>query len=328
MILAWRKRLIGVIALALAGISLLTYAWRHQEASPAVILHSQAPDQAVRVPFKLVGGLIYVHALLDRKPMQCIVDTGTDAIIVPSRAGVSGADTGAAVGLQSLAGPGTQARRIVLPLLQLGDYELREAPAIVTPDSPSPNHSLSHGVPTLGDDAFRHIVLTIDYARRELVLRQPQYDFTTGGNVHQGGVMKFCHNTRFPNLPCVAGTVQGNPTRLLLDTGFGGSYIGITPRIEGKAIPQYGMMLIGHRWVRTNAREYFESINSTLTMTAGKRTFDLMFQSPAVVFPNIPGGFGADFGTALLENFCVTIDYGRRRILLERNAAPKEHDPK
>ncbi len=306
-----RWRLLGASGLAMAVILFVASTrWRVSPLVGVAVLNSRAPYQAVRIPFTLPFGpfgKIYVRASLNGTPIESMVDTGTDCILIPHSMEASGAATGETVKFMGIDGPAGQDRQIVLPSLRLGGYELRQASAWVKP-ADTIQSGVSADTPVLGDDAFRHIVLTIDYAHRVLVLRQSRYDFTSGGDTHDGFVMDISQEA---DMPCVAGTLRGKPARLLLDTGLSGGSIGLTKQAGGGATPAY---------------LHLNNINCTLSGTVGGMKRPMKIEGPGEVFPGFDkSGEGAsvDLGAAFLSQFRVTIDYPRRRILLEPNADPQ-----
>ncbi len=319
-----RSRLIGMAALSLAVILLLAHTrWRMwPEPAGQAILHSHAPYQAVCVPFTLDGGDILVRASLDGRVTKCLVDTGTTDIMIPNGAGVRAVDTGETVHVENVDGSDDRYRRTVLRHLHLGNYELRGTYADV--EATRDKSDASADPPTLGDAAFSHIVLTIDYARRELVLRQPQYDFTRDRNAHHGFVMSINRDMDDPDFPFVLGTLCGKPAKLILDTGNDGDVVGLTERAGAEATVEYSTHLVGHRRVRQKSRH--PSLNDVvffLPATLGREHGHIWYKSPAEVFPGLGGSradVGVDIGEGFLSQFRVTIDYPRRRVLLEPNA--------
>jgi predicted aspartyl protease len=191
-----------------------------------VIFHSQAPYQAVHIPFTLDGGQIIVHAILDGRSMACMIDTGTGSIYLPNHVRLNVAATGMVTTMRGFDGDEGQAQQVVLSRLRLGSYELQGTYGNIGTDGNTLD-DLSANLPILGDDAFSHTVLTIDYARHELVMRQPQYDFTANGKSRHGFVMNFSQLADDPNAPCVKGIVQGKPLKVLLDTGYTDDNIGL-----------------------------------------------------------------------------------------------------
>jgi hypothetical protein len=318
-------RIIGAACLFWGASPLLAHTIRPGHIDPAndkqvIVLDSQAPYSAVHIPFTLQDGHIYVHALFDGKPRQCMVDTGTNGIMAIKGTGIQGRATGHIVKSLNLDGPDTFGQEIMLHNLQLGSYELQNVSISLMPTPVNPDNALSDGVPLLGDDAFSQIVLTIDYARRELILRQPQYDFTAQRNAPNSVVLDFNGNKYGRDFPCVAGTLRGKPSTFVLDTGFANDYIAVAPQAGAGAVSVHGLKPLGRKWVRTSyALLYLNQVNCTLFTSPYGRKSCLAFQCPAVVFPNIQGRYGASVGIEILKRFRITIDYPRRRMLLEPN---------
>ena len=67
---------------------------------------------------------------------------------------------------------------MTLSSVKIGDYELKNinTVALDVPEAKAEEQGSMDRIPTLGMDAFRNVVLTIDYQSHELLLRNRDYD--------------------------------------------------------------------------------------------------------------------------------------------------------
>jgi hypothetical protein len=163
-------------------------------------LHSSLPYGEVEVPFTLHKGHIFVQADFAGVPLTCLVDTGVRDIVMQN-GDVPHLYTNGTVSYFGSNGGSVLSEWVTLSHIRLGDYELSEPMAISWPLTASSFGYTLEGFPifaTLGNRAFKNVVLTIDYQQRKLILRRPDYDITQQSHdpkassiLHQAATMSY-----------------------------------------------------------------------------------------------------------------------------------------
>ena len=266
---------------------------------------------SVTMPFRLQNGLIRVSAKLDGKgPFDFILDCGSSGptlspalahrVGVPIQGQASGED-------EELH---EQGGMVAVRRVDLGDAYYLPEPFFCF-DEPEPN--------ALGYDVFRRYVVTIDYARQRLTLTRPDR-FRYHG---QGTVVacRFRDTLAQGTISVVDGSVDGIPAAFTVDTGNSGDLEFRTPfvqnhhltsRMHTVALTSYGM-----------ARKPLASLYTRFhTLRLGRAVLHEMLgdigrdRVPASRWP----GVACNLGTSALEQFTVTFDYSRKRLIFEKNA--------
>ena len=178
--------------------------------------HIDDPSGTTRVPFVLANNHIYVDGAVDGKPVRLMFDTGAGNLLTSAAAkrlgltskgklvqGGSGeklTDKGFARAKQVRVGAATLAEP-VFAVTDLGDLPKVE------------------GVPLdglVGYEMFRRFGVTIDYAKKQLTLSDPNKFTPPPGAV----ALTFDLDGHFLTIPA---TLDGMPVRLIVDTGSRGS---------------------------------------------------------------------------------------------------------
>lgn len=212
------------------------------------VLHSSLPYHEVRVPFREVrvpfrtnaGGDIIIKALPGGKPVSCIVDTGAENTVWAKSLSVKSRRTKKTELLEDAVGNRIPGRRVHVASLKLGDYEVRNLSGTEINDQTAAGRKglpRSRSEVLLGNEAFDRVVLTIDYEKKGLLLREPDYDLTKQKRDSQALRQKFewSQGTEgFPVIPCRIGT---QVVRFGIDTAWAGKEIGITRRTLALRLP-------------------------------------------------------------------------------------------
>lgn len=316
------------LIIMLLGLGLhLLYLWQYrrqetflENAVPMTMLHSQEQYQKVRVPFQRSQGWVVVQADFSGRLTNCILDTGTPYIIWPASLRLSGNHTlvhYSEFAAYFTAYPGPAEWRI-LPSIRLGNYELHDCPTLAYGSEKSPiadfqktdiGVAMNHA-PILGYPAYARTVLTIDFQKQELIFRQPAYDITHLPSHSGAYLLDMVKSETYPNVPVVLGTVAGHPVHIVLDTGSAVIGIGLTDEKLISAIKQQtGRNVI-----------YNDRLGTEVVPDAVWSVGDLIDQSPIDLVPKLTSGdVDAVLGYELLRNYRITIDFTRRKILLEWN---------
>jgi hypothetical protein len=172
----------------------------------------------------------------------------------------------------------------------------------------------------LGTDLFRRYVVTIDYAARNIILEDPKlYAFHGNGELiplRLSGGRPFVKATVIP--------VGSDPIEglFVVDTGDD-STLGLhTPFVEKYKLRSLNQNMIPHlsRGMSGDSRNWRGRV---ARFQLGKFTID----HPVATFAEAAKGSDADrsydgvLGGEILRRFKVTIDYSRRQMILEPNAA-------
>ena len=291
-----------------------------------------------RVPLIEHENRLYVKTWLDDKQVLCRVDTGMNTVEWPRRLHLRGNPTKEYGQSCDPIGGCIDTQRVVLPLVRIGSYEVTNLPTEVlgidmNPLSP---FELTEGDKnaTLGNVAFIQTVLTIDYRGKELIIRPPKYDFTRQQRGARDRVLQMRWTTDYPNkeresklygYPAVRVSLAGASFLCVLDTGWDGTEIGLTENFVSRhpSVQHAKHDLTQFGALHSSAQaERFHDLDVTLPCLWPPHTAPISLRMNGLVTPTLYGGEGA-IGLALMERYRITIDYGRRRVLLEPYAPVK-----
>ncbi len=278
-------------------------------------------DGIARVPFELINNHIYAKGSIDGKPARFLVDTGGMNLLTPSaqrKFGLSGEGR--------LAGRGVGDTVVDVALaqgreLRLGDAVLSQPVFFVMDLGKLPAVEGSDSDGLVGYEMFRRFGVTIDYARRELVLSE-RAKFAPPSGAH---AVPFELAER---IPIVQGTLDGLPMRISIDTGSRVSLTMHAPFVREhdlvakyRAAPEsvtgwgvggpsrgrparFGTLRLGDLAVEGIAGDLF---------TGNKGAF----ASPDL---------SANLGGGVLRRYTVAFDYEARKMYLAPNAQAAELD--
>ncbi len=260
-------------------------------------------------PSKLV-----VWAKLAGKNVRCIVDTGCGSILWPRSLSLP-VHLGTNYAISSdVEGHSVPIKTCDLDTVDLRGYRIQGVQTFAVETGSLPAQSTLSEFVLLGNAAFDRVVLTIDYHKKQLILRQPEYNFAQQPHRACDRIIPFGWSSSGPNSqsrqPFIEGIIEGKPAHLEMDTGWGGDVIGIAKQFY------------------YDKRLHLAQFPSTFKTPAGQtktsyiQRIAFSFANvnecfPAVLVSNLYPGLDAVFGTQVLQHFRVTIDYPRRKILLE-----------
>jgi predicted aspartyl protease/Flp pilus assembly protein TadD len=177
------------------------------------------------VPIRIQRGKVLVRGRVNGDAMDFVLDTGAEQTVLSVEAA---AQRGVSpIGVTESAGVGDRGRRGLqvgrIRRLQVGDLDIRNVPCLIK------NPPLGQ-LPTREPDSFSPLALglsmTIDYARRELVMAR--------------ALPPASHATELPlrlyRLATVRGLVNGTPVPFVVDTG--GQWISISRATASQIGPQ------------------------------------------------------------------------------------------
>ncbi|HEU4665802.1 MAG TPA: aspartyl protease family protein [Dokdonella sp.] len=280
-----------------------------------------APGGVAHVPFELVNNHIYARGSIDGKPARFLVDTGGVNLLTPDSAKKFGL-----AGEGKLAGRGVGDQTVDLAFahakeVRLGDavlarpvfyvLDLGKLPAVEGYDSDG----------LVGYEMFRRFGVTIDYAKRELVLVEPA-KFVPPAAAH---AVPFELAER---IPIVQGTLDGLPVRISIDTGSRSSLTLHAPFVrEHDLVAKYGAApdsVVG--WGVGGPSRGRPARFGTLQLG------DLALTGIAGdLFTGDKGAFAspdlsANLGGGVLKRYTVAFDYDAKKMYLAPNASAASPD--
>lgn len=280
-----------------------------------------APGGVTRVPFELVNNHIYAAGSIDGKPARFLVDTGGMNLLTPAAARKFGLE-----GEGKLAGRGVGDELVDVAFAHAKEVRLGGAvldkPVFVIMDLgqlPAVEGYDSDGL--VGYEMFRRFGVTIDYARRELLLAE-HAKFVQPEGSH---VVPFDLGDR---IPVVQGTLDGVPARISIDTGSRVSLTlhspfvrehGLVAKYEAAPEAVVGWGVGGPSRGRPARFGTLELGELSIDGIAG----DLhVGDKGAFASPDLAGNIGG----GVLKRFTVAFDYEARRMYLAPNAAHAKTD--
>ena len=279
--------------------------------------HGSGKMGETRVPFRMhCGGGIVIKARINEKPVDCIVDTGSPGILWASWLHFTERRTGLRMSVSD-AGDNTNAtQEAMLDHVQIGGFELRDTPSYAVEEG----HSHLAALPVLGNSAFAHTVMTIDYARQELIL-QPSV-----ANIVPSGVASSSHPIDFrwrkpgvrgwSGVPCIRGRVMSLPTDISIDTGWTEEDTDLTRSLYDRHLPQ---IQAGHVGVHKEMTHFIFGKSESISIShISGSVGGIFWAGPAVTSGSPRLAAQAVLGRSFLRNFRTTIDYPQRKIWLDR----------
>lgn len=292
-------------------------------------LNSSQIYQEVDVPFRLQQGLIHVRAKFAGQNADCIIDTGCASILCPQNFLSEGTPTWCHATVRDDSGRTVQVRQIVVKDVKLGGYELHDMPVFQLDENGKKQNktkptSASIAYPLLGNSAFAHVVLTIDYHRKLLIIRQHQYDFDQSHISINDKVLRFCWGDVLPN-GCgvieVAGKIHSIPLHFIFDTGYTGNMLGLSDLAVKTKLTKAGLLSSNNFKVLeagfgSMRGGYVKNVTWSLQNNAYISSYTINRTTPAILIKNLGLASDAIMGPSLFQDYCITIDYPRKKILL------------
>jgi predicted aspartyl protease len=287
----------------------------------AATAHIDDPSGVARIKFQLVNNHIYVDGRINGKPARLVVDTGGFNMLTPAGARKLGI---AGEGKLSAAGTGENRTDLEIGHAQsvsVGAVTL-DAPVFYITDLG--RLAAVEGVEfdgLVGYELFRRFGVQIDYAGAQLTIAEPARFAAPAGA------------TELPfelddHQPIVAGTIDGLPIRISVDTGSRSSLTLHSPFVRKNALlARYGANVESVTgWGVGGAQRGYPARLGSLQLG------DLHVDGIAAdLFAGDKGSFanpdiGGNIGGGVLRRFTVAFDYANRRMYLEPNAYFGEFD--
>lgn len=281
-------------------------------------IHGKGKSSETHVPFHLsAGNEILVEARINGKPIECMVDTGCSDILWNSELVLTKQRTGLQAAAYDAAQHTVTIQESLLDRIQIGGLELRQMPSYAVVSATA---QASH-LPILGNSVFAHTVLTIDYAKQELIIRSPSSNdkpFKQRKNDH---VIDFEWGS--PNVrgrfgsPCIRGSILSRPATFMVDSGWCGPTVAFTHRFYNHVLPKFKTRKTktGQAVSRLAFGESRVTTLSCISWSFGGITAI----SPAAIVVDLGPKAQAVFGYDTLRHFKTTIDYPHQKIRFQPN---------
>jgi hypothetical protein len=270
-------------------------------------------QKGVHIPFRVVNYMIAVPAVIDGKPIECWLDTGQTNITWPETLDFRGKVTGTST--QTMAGGSFKRTKLVtLPEVRLGKVVLKNVTTTMLPMAhweretarkAGETEAVSYTKPILGNDAFRQLILTIDYRSSEIVLEKPE-DRNIAKELLGPGDQLLGFSYDWGN-PEVVGKLDNRPAKIIIDTGC--SDLMVAEEFCRKHVARSRMkdaMFYGGFGPRKREKA------SDVSLELGKMTVNRL-DGWAV---KLASDADAMLGYEILKLFRVTIDYPRKKLFL------------
>ncbi len=274
---------------------------------PAPDFAFPAGRDAVEVPFEFVDGHVFLHVLLDGKPVRMLVDSGGSNVLLPRVAAAAGA---------RMEGSGELAPARV-GRMSIGGLVF-ERQTFATVDLAAFLHRVEGqedigGV--LGAELFRRVVVKLDYGRLRATLSDPARYRPSG----RGTTLPLVEPARTPR---VKGQVDGVAGVFRVDTGNRGSLTLSRSFAEANGLAdRHGGIEAVHGATVTGPLRATIARGGALTLgdidVAGPITAIVASDSGALANPDVAGSIG----NGVLRRFDVVFDLPHRLLHLERSAA-------
>ena len=279
------------------------------------IFHGQGNHSGTRVPFHLRGGTIEVRAIINGKSVRCSVDTGSAEVLWNARLQLTDQRSGFQSSASDAGGHSVSLQEAVLDSVQVGTLELKHIRSYaINPDNPHSDPEIS-----LGNSVFAHSVLTIDYARHELVIQPPfSYNVMTRISAPRN-VLSFHWISPDPRdmlgIPCVHAKVMGLSVNMIIDPGWVSDPIDLSPNFYNHLVPQ----LEANHVERHKAIARFLWGNSDIIVISrlSSSFAGITLTSPAGVVKALNPGAQAVLGYGFLRICRTTIDYPDKKVWFE-----------
>jgi predicted aspartyl protease/Flp pilus assembly protein TadD len=277
--------------------------------TPMELKGDAAARESWTVPIRIEKGKVLVRGRVNGDPVDFVLDTGAEQTVLSLDAAVRrGVNP---VAYTESAGVGDRGRRGLqvgrIDRLQVGDLDVRNVPCLIK------NPALG-AMPTREPDSFSPLALglsmTIDYARRELVMAR--------------ALPASAHATELPlrvfRLATVRGLVNGTPVSFVVDTG--GQWISIS-RATAEQMPVPSPLR--HIPLKVYGTSGWDT--DAFLMPNVDLAFDALHLAPtSVVVLNLAApsellGFqvGGIVGHSFLSKYRVTFDLQRSVLALDSN---------
>jgi hypothetical protein len=288
------------------------------------VVHGNGTLKETHIPFRLYSKkIITVSARINGKARECIVDTGCPDILWNSWLHLTDQRTGLQLPIIDAGNHTTLSQEAVLDRIQIGGLELRHMPSYAI----ASGHSQSGAFPILGNSAFAHTVLTIDYIKREFIIRPSIPNSIPVGVRDRDHTLDFHWVSPNPRgeagVPCVRGNVMSLPMNVTIDTGWMDNSLGVTGNFYNRLLPQ---LKANH--IKSHKETIGVTLGETEVITISHLSWsvgEIAWASPAVAVDALQPGAQAVLGWGFLRNFRTTIDYPQQKIWFDLIQPTRKH---
>ena len=319
-------------------------------------LHSTERFQAVHIPLTLnKWGQIFLPVTIDGKTRLWQFDTGSDVSNWPRGGDIKGEETEIARYSSGALGITGVEVNDVLSCVKIGKYECHKLSGYSRKvKKPVQVNNKGENVYLLNSSAFSQVVVTVDYQRQDMIIRNRVYDpayeiIAKGVHALEFSTVKSYYDEDKPVADANYGqivlksNIGGKSVDLMLDTGYcndwglllkSDKYKVIIPPLKSGPHPV-------KEWKRKISVYTTDGLKSVLTLSTSPVDFTIngvkpkdMFAEKASVLCDTSDDsakYGGILGAAVLRNYRVTFDFPRQRLFLEpyapganpsRNARP------
>ncbi len=283
------------------------------------------------VPLIEKNGGIFVTASLNGQKQICKIDTGGDTVNWIRDLHIDGEMTQERGQACDALNNCVSSATVKLPRIQIESYKVTDFPTEML-DSNGGLFSSTlvlprDDTPTLGNALFCLTVTTIDYQHKTLTIRPPTYDFTKQARRQEDKILQMGWTSYINDSPArqqvfgwpvIRARVCGKPFWCVIDTGWEGQELGITKEFfqQLSRLRQVPRREVLGNWAYSSGRVPQLDYLRFQVAALSPRVEPVALEGRGWIVDSIGGGRGI-IGTNLMERYRITIDYQRRRVLLE-----------
>jgi predicted aspartyl protease len=288
------------------------------------VVHGSGTQGETHIPFRLKYGThIEVRAIINGRPIECIVDTGAPGNYWPSWLNLTHQRTGLQATTSDAGNHTATIQEALLDHVQVGGLELQHMPSYAM----AVGHSLGGALPVLGNPTFAHTVLTIDYAKHELIIRPSIPNSIPAGVQDRSRGLNFKWlnpdaRGRF-GVPCVRGNVLSLPANMTIDTGWNSPPLGLTRGYYNRLLPQ-----LETNHIKSDKEVTVFTLGKAKTIRISRVSWSvggIAENSSALAVDALSTGADAVLGWGFLRNFRTTIDYPQQKIWFDPIQPTRKH---
>jgi len=286
-----------------AGRAVMAQHMEHEMPPPAKVALGAAE---VVVPMDSFGGRPVVSLLLNgRGPYRFVLDTGAGgSVMSQSLADSLGL---ASLGEARVGAPGgatNPGNMVDIGRVEMGDAVLSDLSLVAT-DLSRVFHLDDHPVGVLSALAFSGCLVTFDYPRKQILVREGELPVANGADI-------FAY-TAEDHIPTLEISVAGVPVRAHLDSGSGHGLM--LPAGMADKVPLAGPLVEKGKARTVDGEWPLREAPLKGTVTIGR----LHLENPMLMF--VEGSTFGNIGYEILKGFVVTVDRGNHRFRLEEPGA-------
>ena len=322
---------IGVALFAFAANVLMPFFQTKSELTKSKISDSNFNDE-LNIPFRIKGGFILLEVFIEHKPIEAILDTGcaSNFLTMPHDKDLKEfIPTGKAI----IGFGGVKQTPGYFHRSNISKFELNNAYYYLSSSKGNPLGLFDDGTPItciLGNNFFFDYVITIDYPNKKIILRNKKYDLTKifSNYVYTlQDVTYICDENYFiPAAIMIPSRIKDKEVEIMLDTGhyYGGLIADAKIFKNENAIPFHSTNLTDYGILGRKVAKSKDSVQWQIGAIKGKSHTLIMSENnySNMVYKPVNAIIGYD----QLRDCRVTIDYKRKKVLIERTADMRDKD--